>query len=300
MTDPSVLPPTERADAASRDLDLLAPDDLAAVLIEAHRRAVDAAARAAPAVGLAVREIAARLRSGGTLHYVGAGTSGRLGALDAAECPPTFGVPATLVQAHLAGGNAALLRAVEGAEDDASAGARLAHDRLRPNDAVLGLSASGGAPFVLAAIGAARAAGTWTGVVVCDPAAPLIAVAERAIVLETGPEPLAGSTRLVAGTAQKIVLGTVSTAVMTQLGCVYDNLMVDVVATNAKLRARAARLVRLLAPADEVQAADLLARAGGRVKIAALLGRGAATPAAAEATLRGVGGSLRAAFATLG
>lgn len=290
---------TEAANPAVRDLDLLASGDLAFVVIAAHGRACEAAVAAAPAVGTAIDAIAERLRAGGRLHYLGAGTSGRLGALDAAECPPTFGVPLGLVQAHLAGGEAALTRAVEGAEDDGAEGVRVAAERIEPGDAVVGISASGGAPFVLAALRAARAAGAWTCALVCDGAGPLAAAAEHAIVLATGPEPLAGSTRLVAGTAQKIVLGTLSTGVMTRLGKVYDNLMVDVVAKNAKLRARALRLVRTLAGVDEAAATDLLAAAEGSVKLAVVLACSGYSVAAARERLAFVGGSLRAALPDL-
>jgi N-acetylmuramic acid 6-phosphate etherase len=261
-------------DEATRGLDLLETDALVARLIERQRKAFDAVSAVAPALSIAVERIVTALRAGRTLHYVGAGTSGRLAMLDAAECPPTFGTSPDQVRAHIAGGNAALTRAVEGAEDDASAGEAEAGRAVRAGDVVIGLSASGGAPYVTAWLRAAREAAAYTIALSGSEDSALSRVAEQAIVLETGPEPLTGSTRLVAGTAQKLALNTLSTAAMVRLGKVYDNLMVDVVATNAKLHARAVRLVRALSPTeDDETARELLERAGGSVKRAIVMAR---------------------------
>jgi N-acetylmuramic acid 6-phosphate etherase len=287
------LAATEAANARTRDLDLLSSAELVPLLMREQRIALDAAADASAAIAGAVDLIAERLRAGGSLHYVGAGTSGRLGVLDAAEIPPTFGALPTLVRAHIAGGPEALFRAVEGAEDDAAAGEREARAALDAPDVLVAVSASGGAAYVIAWLRVARALGAATVAITSDAASPLVAVADHAIVLATGAEPIAGSTRMIAGTAQKLALNALSTAVMVRLGKVYDNLMVDVVATNAKLRARALRLVGLLAPADEAQASRLLADAGGSVKVAIVMARRQVDAAAARALLESEEGLLR-------
>jgi N-acetylmuramic acid 6-phosphate etherase len=267
----SDLPQTERTNPQSKNLDLLATPELVALLVTQQREAVDAVASQSGAIAAAVETIADRLRRGGRLHYVGAGTSGRLGTLDAAEMVPTFGTLPDLVCAHIAGGANALTRAIEGAEDDAIAGEREMHSHVRADDAVVGISASGSAAYVTAALAAARAIGAFTLALVNAEPSAMAAVAERTIVLATGSEPLTGSTRLKAGTSQKIALNALSTAVMVRLGKVYDNLMVDVVATNRKLRERAVRLVRALTDLDDEAARDLLSRADGSVKVAVVM-----------------------------
>ncbi len=291
MTGADQPPATEARNPATRDLDLLPTADLVFVLVREQAAAAAAVLRAGPALARAVDAIALRLRAGGALHYVGAGTSGRLATLDAAECPPTFGTPPSLVTAHIAGGEAALVRAVEGAEDDAEAGARAV--QAGPDDAVVGISASGGARFVVAALAAARAAGALTVAVTGVGLSALTSAADLSIVIRTGAEPLAGSTRLRAGTAQKVVLSALSTAVMVRLGRVHDNLMVDVVATNDKLRVRAERLVRTLTGVDQVRARELLALAGGNVKVAVVVERQSVDAAEARARLELSGGFLR-------
>jgi N-acetylmuramic acid 6-phosphate etherase len=284
---------TEAVNARTRDLDVLSSTELIALLAEQQRNAFTAIESALPAIAAGVDLIVERLRGGGALHYVGAGTSGRLGVLDAAEIPPTFGAPPTLVRAHIAGGPEALYRAAEGAEDDAGAGEREARSALAPADAVVAISASGGAAYVVAWLRVARELGTATIALTSNVNSALAAAAEHAIVLETGAEPIAGSTRMIAGTAQKMALNALSTAVMVRLGKVYDNLMVDVVATNAKLRARALRLVRLLAPCEKARAARLLADADGSVKVAVVMARRAVDAPAARAMLEREGGVLR-------
>jgi N-acetylmuramic acid 6-phosphate etherase len=283
---------TEIANPRTRDLDTLAVADLVAVLAREQADAVRSVERAAPALARAVEAIVAALERGGTLHYVGAGTSGRLAMLDAAECPPTFGTPPSLVVAHVAGGTDALVGAVENAEDDAEAGAA-EMAAIGPLDIVVGISASGGAPYVLAALAAARARGARTIAIASVIDAPLVRDADVAIVLETGAEPIAGSTRLKAGTAQKLALNTLSTAAMVRMGRVYDNLMVDVVATNAKLRVRALRLVRAIAGVDEARARTLLDAADGRVKVAVVMERRGISASDARALLAKNGGFLR-------
>jgi N-acetylmuramic acid 6-phosphate etherase len=287
------LPQTEAINPRTAGLDQMHNADLVRVLAGEQRAAVDAVMAVSETLATAVEEISARLRRGGRLHYVGAGTSGRLGFLDASEMPPTFGTDPSLVCAHIAGGVGALTRAVEGAEDDAQAGEREMRDHVLAHDAVVGISASGGAPYVLGAVRAARAIGAWTLGIANSAGAPLPQSCDLGIVLSTGPEPLTGSTRLKAGTSQKILLNTLSTAVMVRLGKVHDNLMVDVVATNNKLRKRARRLVMELAGVDENHASDLLQQADGSVKVATVMARKNVDAQAARAFLQAHGGSLR-------
>lgn len=263
---------TEIIDEHTAHLDRLDDTDMVALLIESQRGACDAVAGQRDTIAAIVGEVARRLERGGRLHYVGAGTSGRIAALDAAEMPPTFGTEPELVRAHVAGGAAALVRAVEGAEDDAQAGEAAAQS-VEPGDAVIGLSAGGGAAYVIAAVAAARARGAFTVAIVNTEPSVLAQTAQVTLFLRTGPEVLAGSTRLRAATAQKIALNTISTATMVRLGKVYENLMVDVVATNRKLRSRAARLVQRIADVDAPRAATLLEMARGNVKVAVVMAR---------------------------
>jgi N-acetylmuramic acid 6-phosphate etherase len=286
------IPSTETANAAARDLDLMDSEAIVALLAREQCAAAAAVERATPAIARAVDAVVARLRAGGRLHYVGAGTSGRIATLDAAECPPTFGTPPSLVVAHVAGGDEALVRAVEGAEDDGERGAQAIRDATAA-DAVVGISASGGAPYVVRAVAAARERGALTIAVTSVPESALAAAAELAIVVDTGAEPIAGSTRLKAGTAAKLVLNALSTATMVRLGRVYDNVMVDVVASNAKLRARAMRLVCELALVDEPAAHELLEASGGSVKVAVAMHRRGVDAARARELLAQSGGFLR-------
>jgi N-acetylmuramic acid 6-phosphate etherase len=286
-------PETEAISPLSRGLDRLPVFDLVQLLAAEHTVGVAAVASQLDVIARLVDEIVARLSRGGRLHYIGAGTSGRLAFLDAGEIPPTFGVDPSLVCAHIAGGVQALTRAIEGAEDDASAGQRELEGHVKTDDAVIALSASGGAAYVVAAAQASRAAGAFTVAVVGDIETALGDAAEVTVVLRTGAEALAGSTRLKAGTAQKVLLNVISTAVMVRLGKVYDNLMVDVVATNAKLRDRALRLVKQLAGADDERAQRLLKEAAGSVKVAVVMARRHCDAGSARALLEQTGGALR-------
>jgi N-acetylmuramic acid 6-phosphate etherase len=286
------IPSTETANAAARDLDLMDSEAIVALLAPEQCAAAAPQERATPAIARAVDAVVARLRAGGRLHYVGAGTSGRIATLDAAECPPTFGTPPSLVVAHVAGGDEALVRAVEGAEDDGERGAQAIRDATAA-DAVVGISASGGAPYVVRAVAAARERGALTIAVTSVPESALAAAAELAIVVDTGAEPIAGSTRLKAGTAAKLVLNALSTATMVRLGRVYDNVMVDVVASNAKLRGRAIRLVCELAGVDQAAARELLEASGGSVKVAIAMHRRGVDAARARELLAQSGGFLR-------
>ncbi len=285
----SDLPSTEALDAATAAIDRLDDAALARVLVEAHRVAVDASLAAAEEIARATTLVVEAIRRGGRVVLVGAGTSGRLAVLDASELPPTFGADPGLFDGRIAGGDAALRRAIEGAEDDAEAGAR-AVDDVGASDVVIGISASGGAPFVRAALRTARERGAKTIGIVNAANGALAGEADVGIVAATGAEPIQGSTRMRAGTAQKIVLNAISTGAMIRLGKTYGNRMIDLVATNAKLRARSERLVRDLA--GEVDARALLDRAGGSVKTAVVMARRNVERAEAERLLREADGRL--------
>lgn len=271
---------------------------------ELVRGIVGDAALVAPAVAAETRSLAAAvdvvadaLTAGGRLIYVGAGTPGRLAVADAAECPPTFGTDPAQVLAVVAGGDVAATRAVEGAEDDeAAAVADLAAVQVGAADVVVGITASGRTPYVLAAADAAKAAGAATIGVSGNARTPLSERVDLAIEVRSGPEFIAGSTRMKAGTAQKLVLNTLSTAVMIRLGKTHGNLMVDVLATNEKLRARAQRIVVEATGADERVAAAALADAGGHAKTAIVAVLADVDTATAAARLRAAGGRVRDAL----
>jgi N-acetylmuramic acid 6-phosphate etherase len=288
------VPATELEHPETAELDAVSTETLVALLIADQRRASEAVAERASTIARIVDRTAQRLRDGGRLHYVGAGTSGRLGVIDAAELYPTFRVGNEQVAAHIAGGLDAVTRAIEGAEDDREAGQRLALEHVRKNDVVFGLSASGSAPFVIAAVAAATQCKAYTVAIVNVPNAALAHVAEDVLELATGPEALTGSTRLKAGTAQKIALNTLSTAIMVRLGKVFGNSMVDVVATNRKLHARAVRLVESIAGVDRDRAERALDRCDGRVKVAIVALRRDVDAVVASSMLDRAGGSLRA------
>jgi len=280
------------------DLDRHATDELVRTLVQGQHAAQSAVMAAVPALAAAADAIAARLMQGGRLFYVGAGTSGRLAILDASECPPTFNTPPELVVALIAGGPAAVQEAVEGAEDDDEAGAAdLRARNLTPNDAVVGITASGRTPYVVGALRHAREVGSHTVAIVNNARSPLADVADAAIELLTGPEVIAGSTRLCAGTAQKIALSTLSTAVMVRLGKTYGPYMVDVRATNAKLRRRAVRMVQQITGADETASAAALEATQGRVKPAVVMLLGGCDVHEAERRLDAANGRVREALA---
>ncbi len=290
-------PVTEAINERTRNLDRLSVLEQARLMNAEDRVVPEAVAAVLPQIAEAVTRIAEAFRSGGRLLYVGAGTSGRIAELDATESPPTFGVPPEQVQAVIAGRAESLQRAVEGAEDDEEAGAREMDARMvGPNDAVVGIAASGETPFVLGAARRARERGAVTIAVACNPASSLEAACHLAIVPVPGPEVIAGSTRLKAGTAQKLVLNMLSTLAMVQIGKVYGNLMVDLQATNAKLRARAVGIVAAATGAHEAAAADALAKAGGRVPVAIVMLTRRLTFEEAARRLDRAGGSVRRAL----
>ncbi len=256
------IPVTERRNLRTRGLDRLPTRDLLSLISREDARVVPAVAREIPNIARAVDAIAAALASGGRLVYVGAGTSGRLAALDAAECPPTFGVSPNLVQAVIAGGTAAMARAIEAAEDSATRGARdLKKKEITPRDVVVGLSASGTTPYVLGALRLAKRRKATTIAVTCNPRSPLARRADIVIALQVGAEVIAGSTRMKAGTAQKLVLNMLSTGTMVRLGHVYDNWMINVALANRKLRGRALRILQQATGATVAQATRALRQA---------------------------------------
>ena len=288
---------TEQRNPRSLGLDQLSTRELVRVIHREDATVARAVGRELPAISRAVEAIVRSLRSGGRLLYVGAGTSGRLAALDAAECPPTFGVPAQQVQAILAGGKRALTGAVEGAEDSAARGVRdLSARRVTRRDAVVGLTASGTTPYVLAALRLARRRGAVTIGVTANRQSPIARIAEITIAPHTGPELIAGSTRMKAGTAQKMVLNTLSTAAFVGIGRVYNNWMVDVALTNRKLRERGLRILQEATGASGSRAAQALAQSGGKMRIALVILKTGAGVQEARRRLRQAGGDLRRAL----
>jgi N-acetylmuramic acid 6-phosphate etherase len=290
-------PITEVRRADGADLDLRSTLELVE-LINAEDATVAGAVRSiAPELAAAIEAISERLARGGRLIYAGAGSSGRLALLDAAEVGPTFGAPAGQVVAVIAGGPTAAATAQEAAEDDEAAGhADVAALGVGPDDAVVALSASGGTPYALGAARAAREAGALTAAIVCAAGSELGRIVEYELVAVTGPEVIAGSTRMKAGTAQKLILNTISTVSMVRLGKTYGNLMVDVVATNAKLRGRVRRAIALAtgASAGDVEAA--LDAAGGEAKVAIVTLLAGIDAEAARARLAEAGGVVRGAL----
>lgn len=272
--------------------------ELLARIHAADRAAVDRVGEQLPAVARAADAIAERLRRGGRWFYLGAGTSGRVAAQDAAELPPTFGTDPGRVRALIAGGREALLVAVEGAEDDAgAAAAALAEAELSAADAVVGVAASGATPYVLGGVRFARQRGALAIGFSCARASPLAAAAELAIEIDVGPEVIAGSTRMKAGTAQKLALTMLSTAVMHRLGLVVRGEMVAMQPTNAKLRLRAERIVRDLLEVDAARARALLDQAAWSLPVALVAGRHGIATAAARAHLAASGGDVARALA---
>jgi N-acetylmuramic acid 6-phosphate etherase len=290
--------PTEASNPRAALLDTLPPEEVVKLLVDEEAIAVRAVRARAGAIAEAARLLAERLAAGGRLVYVGAGTSGRLGTLDATECVPTFGLPPSRVVPIIAGGPHALTHAVEGAEDDGRDGeARLRRAAVGPDDLVVAIAASGVTPFVRAALDYAQFRRAGTVFVTCgrpEPAAGGAAIADVVIALETGPEVIAGSTRLKAGTATKITLNALSTTAMVLLGKTYGGLMVDVRPTNAKLWARAVRIVRQLSGLDDKAALRLLKKAGGRAKVALVMHHARVSAPKAQELLIQHKGSLRA------
>jgi N-acetylglucosamine-6-phosphate deacetylase len=288
---------TEYARPALQDLDERATDKIVEAFLAQERSAQAALANVAENLAALADAVAARLAAGGRLFYAGAGTSGRLALLDAVECGPTFGVPAGLIIPLLAGGDGAFIKAAEGAEDnEADAVLALQAHGFGAGDALVGIAASGATPFTLAAVRYAKAQGGLTGAIVNNPGGPIAAAADIALEITSGPEIIAGSTRLSAGSTQKIALNILSSTVMIRLGKVFGPYMVDLRATNEKLRRRAARMVAVLAGVEEVAAKTALAATDMHVSTAILMLRQNLDPAQAAQELAAAGGSLRKAL----
>ncbi|MCO4312094.1 N-acetylmuramic acid 6-phosphate etherase [Pectobacterium versatile] len=288
---------SETRNPATMALDQLSTLEMMHAFNQEDRKVPEAIALVLPAIAEAVDLAAASLQEGGRLIYLGAGTSGRLGVLDASECPPTFGVPHGLVIGLIAGGPGALLKAVEGAEDDPALGeADLKALNLTAADMVVGLAASGRTPYVIGALRYAHDVGCRTAAISCNPHSPIAQEAQVAISPVVGPEALTGSTRLKSGTAQKLVLNMISTGAMVKLGKVYQNLMVDVKATNVKLLDRACRIVVEATGAEREQAQQALVLADNEVKPAILMLLANIDVAAARERLKQHNGYLREAL----
>ncbi len=286
--------PTEQRHPQSRDLDRLSTLALLRLITREDARVVQAVRAQHRQIAAAVDEIARRIQQSGRLFFIGAGTSGRLGILEAAECPPTFQTPPSLVQAVMAGGRAAVFRSREGAEDQRAIAQALIRRRVRGTDVVVGIAASGVTPFVDAALVAARRCGARTILITCHPGSNI--TADRQIALQTGPELLTGSTRLKAGTATKLVLNMLTLGAMVRLGKTYGNLMVDLRPTSRKLRARAVRVIRSIAGCSEPTARAALRAARGQTKVAALIAAQRLSAAAARRRLLLAECSLRRAL----
>lgn len=288
---------TEKKNPASTHIDELSSLDIIQVIHAEDQKAVDAVTPLVPKIAKTVDTIAHRMKIGGRLIYCGAGTSGRLGVLDAVECPPTYSAPPELVTGLIAGGTDAMFRAKEGAEDDESLGeSDLSSLSVTELDSIVGLSASGRTPYVVGALRYAKQQGAFTAAVACTPDSPIAAIADIDLTAVTGAEVITGSTRMKAGTAQKIILNMLSTGAMIRLGKVYGNLMVDVAATNEKLRERALNIVAEIARCPSEKAAEALRIADGRAKPAILIAVGNCTKEEANRLLMGTDGQLAAAL----
>lgn len=288
---------TETPSTAHPDLDLYELPQLISAFVEDQLQAVAAVRAAEPQLVQAVAAALPRIQAGGRLIYAGAGTSGRLGVLDSVELYPTFSWPRERALALIAGGQEAMFVAVEGAEDDQAQGARDVQGvNIGPHDVLLALAASGGTPYVLGALEAARGAGALTIAFANNEGAPVTAAAEIGITLDTGPEVISGSTRLKAGSAQKMALNTFSSSLMVRLGKVYGNLMVDLKASNAKLLRRAVALTMRATGADEAQARAVLERCDFQVKVAVVALRRQVSVEAARQLLDQAQGRVRQAL----
>jgi N-acetylmuramic acid 6-phosphate etherase len=289
--------PTEHRNPASRNLDRLSSKAILRLMNREDQKVAILVGKEIPAIARAVDVIVRSIRKGGRLIYVGAGTSGRLAVLDASECPPTFGVSRNLVQALIAGGKKAVTEAVEGAEDSVANGARdLRNVKLTSKDVVVGIAASGTTPYVLGAMEYARKHRAATVAVTSNRRSPMAKLAGIVIAPEVGPEVVTGSTRLKAGTSQKLVLNMLSTASMVRLGHVYENLMIDVMLTNEKLRGRAKRILAEASGKDPSVAEHALRQSGHNVRVALVMLRLGIGTAEARKKLTNAKGNLRQAL----
>jgi N-acetylmuramic acid 6-phosphate etherase len=289
---------TELVNPRTRDLDTLSVREILEVMNREDREVILAVERVLPEIEQAMTLVEEAFRKGGRLFYVGAGTSGRLGLLDAAECPPTFGTDPEMVQGIIAGGYGALVQAVEGAEDRENEGAEELKKRgLNSSDVVIGIAASRRTPFVMGALKYATSAGAATVLLTCNEAPLEAGVASVVIAPVVGPEVIAGSTRLKAGTATKLILNMITTASMVRLGKVWGNLMVDLKATSEKLKARSCRILTLTTGCSFQEAVELLSQAGGELKTAIVMAVGGMDAAKARKQLKENDGSVKGALA---
>jgi N-acetylmuramic acid 6-phosphate etherase len=293
--------PTEQPNPRSADLDTKSSLEIACLINAEDATVAAAVARALPRIAKAIDWIAQSLGNGGRLIYVGAGTSGRLAALDAAEIPPTFNTAPTMVQVIMAGGSGAFNRALEANEDSETSAVReIKNRRVGEKDVVVGIAASGRTPFTVAAVRAARRAGAKTIAVTCNPATELEDAAELAIVMETGPEVVCGSTRMKAGTAQKMALNMLSTGAMVRLGYVYRNLMVNMRRSNSKLAERSIRIVQQALGMNKDKARRALKKANNSMSAAVVMAKAKVSRAEADLLLKSARGNVRKAIAQHG
>jgi N-acetylmuramic acid 6-phosphate etherase len=296
LTEPQgIIKKTEQQNLNSLDIDLKSTSEIVRIFHEEDRNAIKAVEAESEAIAHAIELCVAAFRAGGRLFYVGAGTSGRLGVLDASECPPTFRTPPEMVQGIIAGGDVALRRSVEGEEDKPESGARTVREQqLTSQDVLVGIASSGRTPYVIGALREARAIGATTILLCCvPPPEQLKGWVTHFIAPIVGPEIIAGSTRLKAGTATKLVLNMLTTVSMIKLGKVYNNLMVDVHASNTKLVARSIRIVQAITGVDAAVAEEALVRASGRVKLAIVMLAKGLNPTDANTLLEEHEGFLR-------
>jgi N-acetylmuramic acid 6-phosphate etherase len=292
----SELPITEQENPRTTNLSSLSVTEIVKVMNDEDALVAAAVQKVLPAVVQAVEGIVDRLSNTGRLFYVGTGTSGRLGVLDASECPPTFGVSPDMVQAIIAGGFEACYRAVEASEDDTEAGENDLRARgFTGDDVLVGIAASGRTPYTIGAVSYARSLGAFTVAITCTPESPIVAAAQVSIVPVVGPEVIAGSTRLKAGTAQKLVLNMLSTATMVKLGYVTGNRMTSMQTRNSKLRARAVRIIMAEAGIAERSASENLERANGSLPVALLMAKEGLSLIEAEQALAASGGVVKRA-----
>ena len=292
---------TERRNPRSVDIDLFPTERILKIINAEDALVANAVAAAIPQIGKVVDNATESIRAGGRVIYIGAGTSGRLAVIDAVECPPTFGIPAEWLQAVIAGGAKAFTQPAEGSEDDREkAVIELKSKRLTRNDLVIGIAASGSTPYTLAALEFAKSRGARTAAVVCIENSSMSRLADITVCAAVGPEVLTGSTRMKAGTAQKLVLNMISTATMIKLGMTYSNWMINVTMTNQKLRERGMHILQEILGVKPDQAAQLVERSGSNLKLAVIMGATGCTKQEAEKRLDEARGNLRALIAHFG
>jgi N-acetylmuramic acid 6-phosphate etherase len=288
---------TESINPRTKNIDQVSTLEMVRLIANEDALVAPAVAAQAERIAAVIDAIAPRVKRGGRLIYVGAGTSGRLGVLDASEIPPTFGMQPDRVVALIAGGDGAIQQSVEGAEDNPESGAQAVVDlRVGADDSVIGIAASGGTPYVLGALRQARKRGAFVAGIACNESSPMAGLVDIMITPLVGPEAVAGSTRMKAGTAQKLVLNVISTGLMIRLGKTFGNLMVDVQATNAKLRDRARRIIELACSLSPKEAEELLAVCNGEVKTAIVSSLARISPDQARLRLTRADGVVRVAL----